>query len=393
MNAFCESFAGGGVVRAGIGRRRQCLFVKDPDSKNGASNRACLGDDETVVADVRGISLDDPPDRAELAWSSFPCQYMSPAGTGAGLRGELPGAIRSIMGLLRELAEDRRHQQCSRPRTLPERLSRAWEEIYRAFATCRTVCIVAERSRRMWHCPYRNCDCSSPTFAVIWRSSPHHLSAIRNAQAALSDVLAPQWMWWNMPRPPKRERRLVYLVDKPPNREAGAATAEIGALLSTKSRANLVRVDAAKSAGVRMAGGTCKRARIRRGINVQRAKARFDGVAICPHPPASGVCRQIVLIVEGGKVRTRSVSAWEPPQWMCHPDRCILQASRKEACQLTGNGAAAPVGRYIARCVIDPIIERIRECSCMMSTANWKHRQDRNCRRQLEPAAANDAIS
>jgi len=45
------------------------------------------------VGDVGGLTSRDLPGRADLAWASFPCQDLSLAGMGAGLKGKRSGTF------------------------------------------------------------------------------------------------------------------------------------------------------------------------------------------------------------------------------------------------------------------------------------------------------------
>ena len=220
-----------------------------------------------------------------------------------------------------------------------------------------------------------------------------HATAIRKAHAALPDEIARSWIWWSMPRPPERETRLEDMIDETSDEAEWDAPAETVALLSIMSRANLAKVDAAKAAGVRVAGGVYKRTRSWRGIKVQRAEVRFDGVAGCLRTPAGGSSRQIVLVVDCGRIRSRLMSARETARLMGLPDSYVLPTSRNEAYHLTGDGVAVPVVRYIARHVIEPILERNREGSGAKPATSWKNRSNQNCRRTLGSAAANGDMS
>ena len=91
MPSFYEFFAGGGMARAGLGRHWDCLFANDFDTKKGASYRANWGGNELVVDDVKAILPNQLPGNPDLVWGSFPCQDLSLAGGGAGLRGERSG--------------------------------------------------------------------------------------------------------------------------------------------------------------------------------------------------------------------------------------------------------------------------------------------------------------
>ena len=375
MNAFYEFFAGGGMVRAGLGSGWRCLLANDSDPKKAAAYRANWGDGEMAVGDVRDISLDDLPGRADLAWASFPYQDLSLAGAGAGLKGERSSAFWPFADRLRELAEDGRAPAAvaleNVTGTLVSRGGRDFHAIcgalndlgYRCGAFVADAALFLPQSRpRLFVVAVRR------DLAVVGAASgPRsfwHASTIRKAHAALPDEIARSWIWWSMPRPPERGTRLEDLIDETSDEAEWDTPAETDALLSMMSRANLAKVDAAKAAGVRLAGGVYKRTRCRRGIKVQRAEVRFDGVAGCLRTPAGGSSRQIVLVVEGGgRIRSRLMSARETARLMGLPDNYVLPTSRNEAYHLTGDGVAVPVVRYIARHVIEPVLERNRECS------------------------------
>jgi DNA (cytosine-5)-methyltransferase 1 len=88
MPTFYEFFAGGGMARAGLGKKWECLFANDIDAKKGASYVANWGDEHLRIEDVGTLVTADLPGRADLAWASFPCQDLSLAGAGAGLKGK-----------------------------------------------------------------------------------------------------------------------------------------------------------------------------------------------------------------------------------------------------------------------------------------------------------------
>ena len=90
---FYEFFAGGGMARAGLGTGWRCLFANDFDRKKGRIYRENWGDDELKTADVGSLTTNDLPGMADLVWASFPCQDLSLAGGGAGLRGDRSGTF------------------------------------------------------------------------------------------------------------------------------------------------------------------------------------------------------------------------------------------------------------------------------------------------------------
>src|SRR5215204_1344533 len=87
---FYEFFAGVGMARLGLGPSWRCVFANDNDSKKAKCYRARFGDEEHfVVEDIARLTVGAlPGGRADLAWASFPCQDLSLAGAGVGLKGE-----------------------------------------------------------------------------------------------------------------------------------------------------------------------------------------------------------------------------------------------------------------------------------------------------------------
>src|SRR5258708_5878889 len=103
MPNFFEFFAGGGMARAGLGPKWKCLFSNDFDHKKSAAYRNNWGDDVLITADIRKLKASDVPESTDLAWASFPCQDLSLAGGGAGLRGERSGTFWPFWGLMKDL--------------------------------------------------------------------------------------------------------------------------------------------------------------------------------------------------------------------------------------------------------------------------------------------------
>jgi DNA (cytosine-5)-methyltransferase 1 len=86
MPTFYEFFAGGGMARAGLGRNWKCLLANDIDAKKGAAYQTNWGDSDLLIRDVAELSTSNLTGEADLAWASFPCQDLSLAGSGAGLK-------------------------------------------------------------------------------------------------------------------------------------------------------------------------------------------------------------------------------------------------------------------------------------------------------------------
>ena len=90
---FYEFFSGGGMARAGLGPRWKCLFANDFDFKKSAAYKENWGAKTLVTKDVAKVEANELPGQPGLVWASFPCQDLSLAGMGAGLRGNRSGTF------------------------------------------------------------------------------------------------------------------------------------------------------------------------------------------------------------------------------------------------------------------------------------------------------------
>ena len=106
IGSFYEFFAGAGMARAGLGDRWRCLFANDFDRKKAATYALNWGEDGLNCGDVRDVATADLPEVADLVWASFPCQDLSLAGGGAGLKGERSGTFWPFWGLVAALGEE-----------------------------------------------------------------------------------------------------------------------------------------------------------------------------------------------------------------------------------------------------------------------------------------------
>ena len=126
--AFYEFFAGGGMARAGLGDGWRCLFANDFDRKKAESYRANWGGEALHVGDVRALSTAQLPGRADLVWASFPCQDLSLAGAGAGLKGERSGTFWPFWDLMKALRARGARAVAHRARKCLRRADLAWRQ-------------------------------------------------------------------------------------------------------------------------------------------------------------------------------------------------------------------------------------------------------------------------
>ena len=107
--SFYEFFAGGGMVRAGLGPDWECVFANDFDNKKAESYIRNWGSADLHMKDVRSVCVSELPGEADLAWASFPCQDLSLAGNGAGLKTERSGSYWPFYELMESLYSEARN--------------------------------------------------------------------------------------------------------------------------------------------------------------------------------------------------------------------------------------------------------------------------------------------
>src|SRR5258708_40292035 len=100
---FYEFFAGGGMVRAGLGESWDCLFANDICTKKAAAYEDNWGSGSFFLKHIAKVRTNDVPGIADLAWASFPCQDVSLAAAGAGLNGDGSGTFSRFWGWMERL--------------------------------------------------------------------------------------------------------------------------------------------------------------------------------------------------------------------------------------------------------------------------------------------------
>lgn len=368
--SFYEFFAGGGMARAGLGDGWRCLFANDFDVKKSESYRANWGNGELVTADVRKIETSALPGRADLIWASFPCQDLSLAGGGAGLKGERSGTFWPFWAVVEKLREEDRHP----PLLVLENVCGALtshggkdfiaicdalaKKDYSFGALVIDAALFVPQSRpRLFIVAVRSdvsvpSSLKTPDAAPPWRTR-----ALQTAFERLPEELRERWIWWRLAGPPSRNATFADLVEDEPIGVVWHTREETLALLAKMSDVNRAKIEAARTSGRGMIGTLYRRTRYAaNGEKIQRAEARFDDIAGCLRTPAGGSSRQIVLVVENGRLRSRLMSARETARLMGLPDDYVLPRRYNDAYHLTGDGVVAPVVRHLAAHILEPVL-------------------------------------
>lgn len=368
-SGFYEFFAGGGMVRAGLGDGWRCLFANDFDPRKAEIYRANWGDADLCVGDIARLTATDLPGAAALMWGSFPCQDLSLAGAGAGLGGARSGTFHDFWALARSLGDEGRGPRivaienvCG---ALTSRGGGDFATICRTFAEagyrCGALVINADRflpqSRpRLFVIGVRDDVAIDPALTIPAPVEPFHPATLRRAVDRLPADLRAHMLWWRLPEPGRPPADLDGLIEPDPSDAPWHSPAQTARLLALMAPIHVAKVEAARRAGGRRIGTLYRRTRgDALGRKMQRAEARFD-IAGCLRTPGGGSSRQTVLVVEAGVVRSRLMSARETARLMGLPECYRLPESYSAACHLTGDGVAVPVVRHLAQWLFEPLL-------------------------------------
>lgn len=356
------------MARIGLGPGWSCVFANDIDERKARAYRDYFeGAPEWFSGDVAKIKTSDLPGVAALAWASFPCQDLSLAGSGAGLNAERSGTFWPFWRLMQGLVREGRA-----PRLI------VLENVYGALTSHGGADFMAI-AEALIESEYRFGALVIDAVHFVPQSRPRiFIVAIRKEMFFTGDLLAAgphplwhppvvvarskevealspgSWLWWALPSPPPRTQVFADLIEENPDGVAWHPHAETKRLLGMMSEVNLAKVKEAKASKRRMVGAIYKR--IRNGV--QRAEIRFDGLSGCLRTPVGGSSRQIIMIVEGRRIRSRLLSPREAARLMGLPETYKLPEKYNDAYHLAGDGLVVPVVRHLAENILEPALRR-----------------------------------
>lgn len=379
-HSFLEFFCGGGMARAGLGDSWQCLFANDFDPMKARVYRDNWdGGHELLVEDINKITPAQLPGGAKLAWASFPCQDLSLAGNYEGIghwqdkEQTRSGTFWPFWKLIRALKDEKR----APPIIVLENVygvltsngGRDFSAIGSAFTSAgyRFGAMVIDARLFVPHSRPRvfvvgvRSDVFIPEGLLSKASvSPWHPAGLVSAHGRLTREAKKQWVWWNLALPKPRAENFVDLIEDDPIGVQWHTAQQTKKLIAMMSALNKEKFDQAQSTGVKTVGAIYKRTRLdEEGGKVQRAEVRFDDVAGCLRTPAGGSSRQIILVVEGKKVRSRLISPREAARLMGLSDAYKLPSNYNDAYHVAGDGVAVPVVAHLARHIFEPILEGV----------------------------------
>lgn len=363
--SFYEFFAGGGMARLGLGEGWDCAFANDFDPVKAATYSANFADAEGHFheGDVWELSAADLPGTADLAWASSPCQDFSLAGARAGLAGGRSSAFFGFWRLIEGLASEGRRPRCIVIENVSGLLTSHGGRDFAALGEAVTAQgysfgaleidaagFLPQSRPRVFVVATRE----APPAALIGES-PFHTRAVKAAASGLPSALADRWIWWRVPAAPPRNTDLAALLE-PDEAVTWHSPARTRAWLELMAPLHRARLEAFRTRGERAVGAVYRRMRVEDGRRVQRAEARFDALAGCLRTPRGGSSRQVIVVAEGGSVRTRLLTAREAARLMGLPETYRLPKAATAALHVAGDGVAVPVVRWLARELLEPLL-------------------------------------
>ena len=365
-----EFFAGGGMARIGLGSDWKCTFANEWSPKKAAAYTEYFGaNDELKVRDVAKLKSKDLPGCPDLVWASFPCQDLSLAGSGAGLKGERSGTFKPFWSLMQEIVKEGRGPKVvalenvvgtitsHRGKDLEFILQQLVDSGYRPGAiVVDAVRFVPQSRPRLFIIATRQDAAVPKGLSAKWPDLRWHPRSLMAAFGTMPESIQKQWIWWRLPEPAQQIDKISDLLETDPIGVEWHSDAQTRKLLGMMSDLNLFKLREVQATGERKIGTIYKRTRANgAGEKTQRAEVRFDEISGCLRTPAGGSSRQIVLVVHGHNVRSRLLSPREASRLMGVPKDYPIPENYNDAYHLFGDGLVVPVVEWLGKHLLRPL--------------------------------------
>jgi len=336
---FYEFFCGGGFARIGLGEKWRCLFANEwATSKVSAYREAFDNPTELSFSDVRDLTLQELPGRADLAWASFPCQDLSLAGSRKGMSGERSGTFHAFWELMQGLRRQNRAPRSIVIENVTGLLSSSNGSDFKALLD-----LIAGEGYEVGALTIDAADFlpqSRPRLFVValeptaaaaapqnpFPCAPFTSATLSRSVCGLEALNTASWKWWYLPKPPIRNINLINVLEPDEAISKWHSTEQTSRLVQLMDARSSDKLKSLTVSQDRKVATVFRRMRPDgAGGKVQRAEIRDDGLAGCLRTPAGGSSRQIVLIAEAGRVRSRLLTPREAsngPWWVALWPHC-----------------------------------------------------------------------
>ncbi|WP_308772071.1 DNA cytosine methyltransferase [uncultured Bilophila sp.] len=344
---FLEFFAGSGLVGHALAPYFRVIWANDVCPKKAAvfkANHEHTPFTLCSITDINGTLLPS----AVLSWASFPCQDLSLAGNGKGIRAKRSGLVWEWLRVMDEMPQ--------RPNVLAaenvvglvstdggihyrELHTALTERGYKVGAMLLDAVHWLPQSRPRVFVVAVDDRMRIPEKLVDAKPNWAHSPIIQNTATGLDN-----WIWWRLPKPEKRQSMLSDIVDfsLPPQDE----------IISKKNLAMIppAHMKRLEESGLSVVPGY-KRMRSKKQV----LDLRFDDIAGCLRTPAGGSSRQYLVIRHGMEWRSRILRPREAARLMGAPETFKLPGTFNDGYKAMGDAVAAPVASYLAKHLLSPL--------------------------------------
>lgn len=348
--SYLEFFAGSGLVAQGLKSSFRPIWANDIDSKKGAVYTANHTKKHFHLGSISDVVGKDLPN-AELAWASFPCQDLSLAGQAGGIHGKRSGLVWEWLRIIDEMKEPPpilvaenvlglvSSAGGAHYRTLHAALA---QRGYRVGAMLLDAVRFVPQSRPRIFVVAVKKEFAIPAELTSQTPTWLHPEAVRRAAVGLED-----WVWWHLPQPGARAKSLIDVVELDADCAGGKSDERNLSLISEKHAAALKAIP--KKELVVAPGYKRTRA------GKQVLELRFDNVAGCLRTPSGGSSRQVLVIRENGKLKSRLLTVRETARLMGAPDTYKIPGSYNDGYKAMGDAVAVPVAKWLATKLLLPL--------------------------------------
>lgn len=358
---YYDFFAGAGLVRLALDKHWECVFANDIDPKKAEVYIKNFGNKEFLLDDVSNVKASILPKNADMAWASFPCQDLSLAGGRKGIVAERSGTFWAFWRIMMDLFD-----KGQRPPVIVIENVMGLLHGENFVGLCESLAALGLQFGALVIDAKHFLPQSRPRVFVVAvdtrvdvskfvetpkHGDPWYPKAVTDAYSNLPNNLKDLWRWWKLPVYKGERISLDSIIEDEPTLVQWHSEEETNYLIQLMTEKNRKKVEQALKSGKRTIGLLYRRTRNK----VQRAEVRFDGIAGCLRTPRGGSSRQIVLIVEKGKVRSRLLSPREAARLMGVPDTYVLPESYNTAYAAMGDGVAVHGVSWLSEQLLVPL--------------------------------------
>ena len=342
-----EFFAGSGLVAYGLKGMFRPIWSNDICPKKAEVYHSNFEDNHFLLDDIKNVSGATLP-YAHLSWASFPCQDLSLAGSIGGIDAKRSGLVWEWLRILREMPQ--------RPflllienviGLLSTNNGANYTKLHNALLDLgyRSGAVVLDASHFVPQSRPRVFVIAVKKDVQIPNDLQDNGKNWLHSKAAVKLGLAlPDWIWWRANEPPKRQTKLIDVLDLhlPYNKDY------VLKLIPSNHQEILASRSDCIATGYR---------RIRN--KKQCLELRFDGLAGCLRTPEGGSSKQFLVVKHGAETHARVISSREAARLMGAPDTFNLPENDNSAYKAMGDAVALPVASFIGKSFLEPLAEVI----------------------------------